>query len=235
MLKTILLNIASLYLFVVSAVASMQPTQLTCEYQSNPLGIDVIRPRLSWTFTSEGRNQRQTAYELLLSDQLPLLLTGKGNVWTTGKVNSRQPLHIPYGGAPLKPFTRYYWQVRVYNAEGKASDWSEPAWFETAMLQTCDWQARWIGDGRAQFVKDEDFYADDPMPLFRREFAVEKVITSARLYISGLGYAGQGCHYALGNLAVSGKCPFPKPPDVWLDRRMVLPFPAGHHSRCTGF
>jgi len=32
------------------------PAKLRCEYRENPLGIDVAKPRLSWTF--EGGEQK---------------------------------------------------------------------------------------------------------------------------------------------------------------------------------
>jgi alpha-L-rhamnosidase len=56
------------------------------------------------------------------------------------------------------------------------------------MLKESDWQAKWIGDGSKQFERDEDFYQNDPMPLFKKEINAERAISSARLYISGLGY-----------------------------------------------
>ncbi|HEY4325259.1 MAG TPA: family 78 glycoside hydrolase catalytic domain [Mucilaginibacter sp.] len=62
------------------------------------------------------------------------------------------------------------------------------ALFETAALDATDWKAKWIDDGRPQFKNDWDFYKDDPMPLFKKKIKVVKKITSASLYISGLGY-----------------------------------------------
>jgi alpha-L-rhamnosidase len=50
-----------------------------------------------------------------------------------------------------------------------------------------DWTGQWINDGRSSPVKDEEFYYDDPAPLFRKEFRA-KHVRRARLYISGLGY-----------------------------------------------
>jgi alpha-L-rhamnosidase len=35
---------------------------------------------------------------------------------------------------------------------------------------------------------EEDFYGDDPMPLLKKIFSAPKKVTSARLYISGIGY-----------------------------------------------
>jgi len=56
------------------------------------------------------------------------------------------------------------------------------------MLNTEDWKAKWISDGSKNPEHDEDYYKDDRMPLFRKEFDANKKIASARLYISGLGY-----------------------------------------------
>ena len=166
----------------------LQPDRLTCESIRNPLGIAEQKPRLTWTLASPRRNQQQAAYELIVSDNAALIGQLKANMWESGKVVSSQNLQVPYSGKALKPFTRYFWRVKGYNQNGEASDWSEPAWFETAMLYASDWKADWIGDGRKQFEKDEDFYGNDPMPLFRRSFRTDKKLASARLYVSGVGY-----------------------------------------------
>lgn len=158
-----------------------------CEYLVNPLGIDTQSPRFAWTLKSNERNQKQTAYEILVSDNLEAIKNGNGNVWHSGKVNSSDQNQIEYKGTQLKSFTRYYWTVKIYDGNGREAI-SEPAWFETAMLNQNDWQAKWITDGSKQPEKDEDYYKDDPMPLFRKEFSVTKEIATARLYISGLGY-----------------------------------------------
>lgn len=161
------------------AAPALQPAKLTCEYRENPLGISTDAPRFSWTLKGDGQNQWQSAYEIVVTGP------AKQIVWQSGKVNSAENLHITYAGRPLQPFTRYTWQVKVYDQDGNASAWSTPQWFETA---SADWGAQWIGDGSRQFEKDEDFYKEDPMPLFRKSFDTKKKIASARLYISGLGY-----------------------------------------------
>jgi alpha-L-rhamnosidase len=71
-------------------VSSLQVDKLTCEYIKNPLGIDTKSPRLSWTLISGKRNQQQTAYELIVSDNINDIKNGKGNSWTTGKIVSSQ-------------------------------------------------------------------------------------------------------------------------------------------------
>lgn len=170
------------------AISPLQVTQLTCEYLENPLGIDVAKPRLSWTLSATARQQTQSAYEIVLHTDQKLLEQNKAALWTTGKIQSSQNLHIEYAGPALQSFTRYFWKVRVYNQSGEASEWSKTAWFETAMLQATDWKARWINDGSTPPAQEEKYYADDPMPMFRKQFSTAKKISAARLYISGLGY-----------------------------------------------
>jgi alpha-L-rhamnosidase len=171
-----------------NATAVLQPSGLTCEYIKNPLGIDTKVPRFSWNFIAIQRNQFQSAYEIVISDNEKDFATGKGNTWETGKINGSQSIQVEYKGKPLQSFTRYYWRVKVYNQDGIASGWSEPAFFETAMLDAADWKAQWISDGSANPQRDEDYYNEDRMPLMRKEFLTRKKMTSARLYISGLGY-----------------------------------------------
>jgi alpha-L-rhamnosidase len=175
---TICIALISLVSYAEAAPA-LQPAKLTCEYRQNPLGISTAAPRFSWTLAGNGQDQWQSAYEIVVRDP------AKDIVWQTGKVNSAENLHITYAGKALEPFSRYTWQVKVYDQDGSASAWSLPQWFETA---SSDWAAQWIGDGSRQFEKDEEFYKEDPMPLFRKSFEAKKKIASARLYISGLGY-----------------------------------------------
>ena len=56
------------------------------------------------------------------------------------------------------------------------------------MLSPADWKAEWIADGSNAPEKEEDFYKDDPAPLFRRDFQLRKPVRKARLYIAGIGY-----------------------------------------------
>jgi alpha-L-rhamnosidase len=182
--------VISLFCFTAPAQnpSSLRADRLTCEYLVNPLGVDIKNPRLSWTLSSNTKNQRQSAYEIIVDEHQDDIQQGKGDFFSSGVVNSSQQLHIELKGDKLKSFTRYFWRVKVYDESGASSAWSEVAWFETAMLDQKDWQAKWISDGSNQPEKDEDYYKDDPMPLFRREFTPAKQIASARLYISGVGY-----------------------------------------------
>lgn len=167
---------------------TLNPARLTCENIMNPLGVDSPAPRLGWWLNSPEKNQLQTAYEIIVGDVMSDVQNGKGEVWSTGKVSSSQNIQIEYKGKQLKPRTRYYWRVKVYDQDDEASLWSDVAWFETGMMGQKNWTAKWIDDGKPQPARDEDYYKEDPMPLFRKGFTTSKGIQSARLYISGLGY-----------------------------------------------
>ena len=189
MKKEFALTSAGCLLLILSCLAvPLVPAKLTCEYLHNPLGIDTKIPRLSWTMTSSERNQLQSAYEIIVSDNVQQVQQGKGDQWSSGKIVSPQSIQVEYAGKPLRSFTKYYWRVRVMNQQNETSDWSEINWFEIAMLDTKDWTAKWIGDGTKNPERDEDYYKEDRMPLLRKEFSAGKKISTARLYICGLGY-----------------------------------------------
>ena len=163
-------------------------TALRCEYQKNPLGIETTMPRLNWILESEARGQRQSACRVLVATSLKHLQLDQGDLWDTGKTDSDRSVHIVYQGKALQSGQRCYWKVKVWDKDGQSSGWSKPAWWEMALLTSNNWHGQWINDGRDNPDKDEDFYKDDPAPLFRKVFNLDKKVHRARLYISGLGY-----------------------------------------------
>jgi alpha-L-rhamnosidase len=175
------------FLFV-RAQSSVTFTALSTEYRSNPLGIESRSPAFSWILNSGERNFFQSAYEIIVADNLTEISAGRGNMWAPGKIISNETALVVYAGNALQSNKKYYWKVRVYDSNGNISPWSEVATFETAMLAQSDWTAKWIGDGSKNPERDEDYYKDDRAPLFRRPFKSKKKLISARLYISGLGY-----------------------------------------------
>ena len=118
---------------------------LRCEYLTNPLGIDMQHPRLSWELTSDGKNKKQTARQILVATDPSLLFPGKADVWDSGKIRDSRTNQIPMNGQ-LNACTLYYWQVAVWDEHDKQSAWSSAAHFLTAPLSAGDWRAQWIGD-----------------------------------------------------------------------------------------
>lgn len=166
----------------------IHPAGLKCESKVNPIGIDAVNPRLSWNLISDQRDQKQTAYQILVCSDKLLLSKDNGDLWDSGKKKSGKSIGIEYSGKPLKSRNIYFWKVRIWDNNGNVSSWSEPSLWEMGLLNKTDWQGQWMNDGKRIPEKDSDFYNDDPAPLFRKSFAVNGTIKRARLYISGLGY-----------------------------------------------
>jgi len=87
------------------------PTNLTCEYQTNPIAIDTLTPRLSWQVNDSRRGAVQSAYRIRVSSSRSGLDAGRGDVWDTGKVHSVQSALVPYAGPPLQSGRTYHWKV----------------------------------------------------------------------------------------------------------------------------
>jgi alpha-L-rhamnosidase len=159
-------------------VLTQQPlgvSGLRVEYLTNPLGIDAERPRLSWRMTSAERNTVQAAYQLQVTRNERL-------IWDTGRTAGDSSVFVEYGGPALESRRRYGWRVRVWDAKGRVSPWSAPAWWEVGLLQSSDWAAAWIGA-----VPSPTDSIGGPSPLLRRAFRVNGVVTRARLYATSLG------------------------------------------------
>jgi len=171
----LLLLLVSMALVSVSQVTLKNPL---IENLRNPLGVDVT-PRFSWQLVSGKRNVMQTAYEIRVSDAITTL--SKGNIWSSGKVNSDQSLFVPYGGKPLESGKKYFWQVRVWDNTGKASAWTEANFWQMGLLNASDWKAKWIQPG----YKEDTI--NQPSPYFRKTFNTSKKIASATAFITSLG------------------------------------------------
>lgn len=168
-------------------VCSLSPYHLSCEYRENPMGSDTAHPRFSWWLDSSDRACTQSAYRIIVAANPVKLAADEGDLWDSGRVASSQSIQIPYAGTKLSSFQRCCWKVKIWDANGVASDWSAPAAFEMGILSSEDWRARWIGAPEASWhgITTTQY---DPSPIFRRAFTVNGPIASARLYICGLGY-----------------------------------------------
>ncbi len=101
-----------------------------------PLGIDIVDPRLSWQLQDSTRGARQTAYEVRVASTADALAQNHADVWDSGQVNSDESVNVVYGGPAAESRRRYYWQVRTWDAQGQASSYSQPSWWEMGLLSS---------------------------------------------------------------------------------------------------
>lgn len=161
-------------------------TGLQTEAQSEPLGIDVAKPRLSWRLEAQRRGMRQSGYRVRVASTKKLAESGKADVWDTGRVWADRPF-VDYAGPKLAPRTRYFWTVDVWDERNTLTPSKPPGWFETAFTDPGQWTAEWISGTPAPVNCGEQRHCS-PAPLLREEFTAISPVASARLYTSGLGY-----------------------------------------------
>ena len=151
---------------------------LTCEHKINPIGIDILQPRLSWKIIGVGNDILQTAYSVRVATE-PKFSSSK-MIWESGKVLSDESVLQVYNGPDLRSGQRYFWQVRVWDNKGRSTKWSETAYWEMGLLSPSDWKAKWI-----ELEDDTNRYS--PSPHFRKEFTVNNAIAKATVYVTAHG------------------------------------------------
>jgi alpha-L-rhamnosidase len=127
-------------LLLLTLPAAASPVQLRTNHLTNPIGIDTPKPQFAWQNNATTPNWTQSAYQLLIATTEQNLASGKSDIWDSGRITSSDSINIPYNGPALKPQTRYFWSVRVWDNKG-ASSTSAPAFFETGLS---NWTAQWI-------------------------------------------------------------------------------------------
>ncbi|HEU6449522.1 MAG TPA: family 78 glycoside hydrolase catalytic domain [Verrucomicrobiae bacterium] len=123
------------------------PIHLRCEYRVDPKGIGETKPRLGWQFDADpqARGVRQSAYRILVASTPQWLAKNKGDLWDSGKIDSDAAQQIVYAGKRLQSREQCWWKIRAWDENGRESEWSKPGYWSIGLLQTNDWQAKWIG------------------------------------------------------------------------------------------
>lgn len=183
-----ILSSACLFALANTTIA-MVPVELSTDGLVDSIAASAT-PRFNWRVTSDSRGQSQSAYQILVSSSALKLAGHQGDLWDTGKTPITRVPHIRYEGEALESGGLYFWKVRAWDANDQVTPWSEPKTFEVAPHATEHWQgSQWIDDGKNLPVNHAEFYQDDPAPLMRSDFEIEKPIVRARLHIAGIGYA----------------------------------------------
>jgi hypothetical protein len=178
--------------------ATLEAVDLRCEHLVDPLGIDPVRPQLSWRLAptdQQSRGQRQIAYHILVASSLELLAQDKADFWNSGPVQSDQSLNVDFAGAELRSGQDYFWKLRVLDERGNWSSWSKTARWSMGLLRVADWKAKWIASpGAAANVRPAEAGSSQPTyntqsdPWFRKSFDLTVVPSHAVIYVASVGY-----------------------------------------------
>ena len=153
---------------------------LRVENLERPVGIDTDTPRFSWQITSGKQDVRQTAYQIIVSDD-------QGEIWNTGKVESDQQLWLPYAGKKLQSNTACTWRVKVWTTAGE-SEWSSDECFSIGLLNEGKWGGYWIGLEKLLPGEERGMHTRMAARYLRKEFQLkDKDIKRATAYVAGIG------------------------------------------------
>jgi alpha-L-rhamnosidase len=187
MKKIIFLILTVVFSFPTLAQNGTELRNLQCEMLDDPLGIDVLQPRLSWQLHTGEAQVAQKAYQIMVASTLEKLNANEADLWDSGKVDSDGSVHIIYSGKELHSKEEAYWKVKVWTDYGETA-WSRPAYWRMGILTYAEWKStRWIGynglfpgDSIGQFSKLAARYV-------RKQVHLKKKVKKAKVYIMGLG------------------------------------------------
>jgi Glycogen debranching enzyme len=185
-----------------SVIANTLPVRLRVDNREEPMGVTPEQLRFGWQLQSSQRGTMQTAWQLQLAASQDGWDEESALLWDSGKVLSDGQHFIPYQGSPLTSGRRYFWKVRIWDQDGKATPWSDVTSFVTGVFHTSEWEdSQWIAyeslPDTLKVVPGVHGSGDNlgnkavkraVIPFFRKSFTVDKPVAEAYLFISGLGH-----------------------------------------------
>jgi alpha-L-rhamnosidase len=136
------------------------PTGLLCNLLAHPECSAITHriPDFGWVVNPGVKADYQTAYEIQVATSSELLQEGHPDLWSSGKIQSRQSINIKYDGRRLEPHRSYWWRVRTWGRTGRPAPWSARQQFNTSSF---DAVRAWPGESKWLAVSDaqgEEFW-----------------------------------------------------------------------------
>ena len=148
----------------------MKIVNIKTEYLTNPFGIDIIHPTLTWNVVGTDIKY-QKAFEIIYkinNEDAKSIIKETSSTRYEFEEEFKSRDYVSY-------------QIRIQNELGEWSLYSDEQYFSIGLLNKSDWSAKWIyGDYN---VSKKERY---PVDYFKKEFEV-KEIKKAFLYITSLG------------------------------------------------
>ena len=146
----------------------MKAVELKTEFMSEPLGIDIRQPLLSWKCRG---GKMQSAYRVICRN-------GQEVLFDSGKTKSSE-MNCRYTGR-AESRERIFWNVTLWDENGEEES-SEEAFFEYALLER-EFCASWIDPEIAKI----DPETNQPASYLHKEFELEDTERS-RIYATARG------------------------------------------------
>ena len=140
-------------------------------HHGDVIGLGEPCPRLSWISLTRTPGWTQSAFEIEVDGE------------PTGRHEGSASVFVEWPGSPLRSRERHRVRVRVWGADGSASEWSDELLIEAGLFLPADWTAHWITpvhpgpEGRPSYFR---------CPLALKDEA-GVTIERARLYATSAG------------------------------------------------
>jgi len=132
MKKNIFLLVILILFYSCSKETLPAPKSLLVELLRSPekAVITDSEPEFSWIFPTEGI--KQSASRILVASSQSILQEGEADYWDSEKIITNESININYNGKSLSPNQSYLWKVKIWDIDGKESEYSEPQQFHTS-------------------------------------------------------------------------------------------------------
>ncbi len=145
-------------------------SEITTEYQKDPIGLDVKRPAFSYKLESDQNNVRQKNCQIIVKDEDRV-------VYDSGIMETEDSLHHVYAGEDLEKENRYDVFITVEDDKGETAHGK--AFFETGLLSGENFEA--------EFISHDLSENEEACVVYFKDFSLTKKVRKARAYISALG------------------------------------------------
>jgi alpha-L-rhamnosidase len=188
--------VIALLLALPSSQASQvfQVFDLKVDHLRDPLGIDNLAPRFSWSITANARGVRQHSYQLAVRN------SKSATIWNSTQ-QSTASFDVKYTGPALLAGEQYWWTVSLTLSAlpgSKVVSSSDPATFTMGLLSPKDWSANFVGYNSSTTDYEHAIW-------FRKAFTLpadyihSPSSSSALLYVASLGF----CEASVNGMAAS--------------------------------
>lgn len=151
-------------------------SQVSFEHHRTALGIGETTPRISWRFDGQVSDWYQKSYDIEVQKS--------GQEAETFHVDSAESVLVPWPSDPLESGEKATVRVRSSGRKDHPNtSWSDPASVEAGLLSPDDWQGAIV----LASERPTEVNATHRPIYFRKDFALDDNIVSARLYITALG------------------------------------------------
>ena len=167
---------------------------LEVECLDAPMGLETMRPRLSWRLESPRRGAGQSAYRVRVGTSEAAVAGGGADLWDSGRVESDRSFDVAYAGPPLASRQRCWWTVEVWDEAGEPLGAPSPSRWEMGLLRPDDWRAKWLAVEGEEEREDRlarlnwiwgDPADAEPPRRFRHHFELQEAAEEALLYVAG--------------------------------------------------